>query len=73
MGLSVVTLASVLVLSLILKRDNKMVHELALLGLNIEGDDGQHKQQAISHHNEDPSAGRTAGSTMHGRMASYQT
>ncbi|KAI7780053.1 hypothetical protein LA080_000066 [Diaporthe eres] len=73
LGLSIVTLGSVLGLSFILKRDNKMVDELELLGSNLESAEGHHKQQVISHHNEHPTAGRPTGGTISGRLTRYQT
>lgn len=71
--MSVVTLASVLSLSFILKRDNKIVDEIELLGLDLEDADGQHKQQVISHHDEHSTAGRPTGGTIPSKSARYQT
>ncbi|KAJ0124475.1 hypothetical protein J7T55_005813 [Diaporthe amygdali] len=73
LGLSVVTLTSVLFLSFILIRDNKTIHDLELLGFNLERADGQQKQQVISRHNEHPTVGRPNGGAISGGLTRYQT
>lgn len=50
-----------------------MVDELELMGFNLEGAEGQHKQQVISHHNEHPIAGRPTGVTISSATTRYQT
>ncbi|KAI4592801.1 hypothetical protein KJ359_010434 [Pestalotiopsis sp. 9143b] len=73
LALCVVTLASALVLSFYLKKDNKKMEELEADGYTLEAGDVEGKSKAAAHHHEHPTAGRPLGGAGAGKLAKYQT
>lgn len=73
LALCVVTLASALVLSFYLKKENKKMEELEADGYTLEAGDVEGKSKAAAHHHEHPTAGRPLGGAGTGKLAKYQT